>query len=234
MIRRDLVAALSVTALLTTGACAATPVAAPPAQTDVQVTGVVGAMDFTNGYITLGAGDTVVDSYFDPMCPYCAQFEAANGEQLAAMVGDGTITLRLHPMVFLDQLSKGTEYSTRATNTLIGVAVLAPDSTLAYLQLLFTYKPEENSEGLTDDQLASLVRDATAGGSQSIAIDQVLTDRPYAAWAAANTAAATAHGGVTNADVTTVDHVPLVLVNGHTYSGGLSDSAAFAAFVAAN
>jgi protein-disulfide isomerase len=223
------------TALSVLSGCAAQPQSAPAASESVVITtGTVGAVDFTNGYITLGTGPTIVDSYFDLMCPYCQEFEAASGSYIADLVSSGAVTLRLHPMVFLDRLSMGTEYSTRATNALVGVAAASPDATLSYLQLLFENKPEENAVGLTDDELSSLAARATANSAQSVALEQVLTDRPYVAWSAANTAAAMGDNGITGADVTSVEHVPLTLVNGHSYTGALSDAAAFAAFLSAN
>lgn len=225
---------LTAALLVLTAGCASLSLAPSASVTAVPLSGTIAAVDFTNGYITLGSGDTIVDSYFDLMCPYCAEFEMANGDYLAELVDAGTITLRLHPMVFLDRLSMGTEYSTRATNALIGVAVASPETTLPYLHLLLKNKPEENSTGLTDDQLAAYAAQATPEGTMTIALDQVLRDRPYAAWAASFTASAMAEGGIIDADVTMVDSVPLNIVNGHTYSGDLSDSAAFAAFVAAN
>lgn len=234
MPRACALAATVVALLIATSACTATPQTTPSPGYTAPATGTVGAVDFSSGYITLGSGSTVVDSYFDLMCPYCQEFEAANGAQIAALVDDGTITLHLHPMVFLDRLSMGTEYSTRATNALLGVAVAQPDSTLAYLALLFENKPDENAAGLTDDELSALAAQATAGGTASVAMDALLRDRPYSPWAAGFTTRSMGADGITNADVTTVEHVPLTIVNGHSYTGGLSDSAAFAAFVAAS
>jgi protein-disulfide isomerase len=223
----------AVASLLIVSGCATSPAddAAAPSSTPaaVVVTGTVGVVDFTNGYISIGDGSTVVDSYFDLMCPYCQEFEAANGDYLAGLVASGDITLHLHPLVFLDRLSMGTEYSTRSTNALVAVAAASPESTLPYLQLLFENKPDENAIGLTDDELAALA--SQAGGNSSVALDTILRDRPYEAWSAANTAAAMAPGGITGADVTLVEHVPLTIVNGHTFPGDLSDAAGFAAFL---
>jgi protein-disulfide isomerase len=235
-IRRILLTVASAAVLTLVSACATEPAASPasaPAST-VATTGTVGAVDFTNGYIELGTGATVVDSYFDFMCPYCQQFEAASGANLAELVDAGTITLRLHPMVFLDRLSVGTAYSTRSTNALIAVAALNPDATLPFVQLLFENKPEENAPGLTDDELVQYAAQATPADSTGIDITQAVRDRPYSAWAAATTQRATENGGVTGSDVTLVEHVPLTIVAGHSYTGDLSDSAAFAALVAAN
>lgn len=47
------------------------------------------------------------------MCPYCGQFENTNAAQLSTLADAGTITVRLHPLSFLDGLSVNTEYSTR-------------------------------------------------------------------------------------------------------------------------
>lgn len=208
--------------------CAATTTPTTQSST-TELTGTVGAVDFDNGYLTLGSGPTIVDSYFDLMCPYCEQFETASGAHLADLVASGEITLRLHPMVFLDRLSMGTEYSTRATNALVAVAVTSPDAVLPYLRLLFENKPDENAVGLTDEVLAEFALEANASG-----IEQVQLDRTYVAWSAANTDRAMAEGGIVDADVTVVESVPLVLVNGHPYSGELTDGDEFARFLASN
>lgn len=82
-----------------------------------------GALVFgnTNAKVTL----TV---YSDPMCPYCGQFERANGgDDIVKAVQAGRIQLQLHPLAFLDQMSRGgTQYSTRASNALVAVSDATP------------------------------------------------------------------------------------------------------------
>lgn len=228
------VAVLSIVLLLS-GCAPASSSPSPTASSQTAVlTGTLGAVDFSNGYITLGTGATVVDSYFDLMCPYCQAFELTNAEQLAEMVASEQITLRLHPVVFLDSMSQGTQYSTRATNALVGVAAAAPDAVLPFLELLFAYQPAENSEGLTDEQLSAIAAQATEGEPQAVDIDRILSDHTYEAWSIATTAAAASDGGVPSDDMTALTGVPVVLVDGHRYTGNPLDAAAFAAFAAAD
>jgi protein-disulfide isomerase len=234
--RRGIMAGCAtLTALLVLSGC--TPASTSPsptasASTTVQ-TGTVGAVDFSSGYITLGTGPTVIDSYFDLLCPYCQAFELSNGTQLAELVAAEQVTLRLHPMVFLDSMSQGTQYSTRATNALVGVAAAAPDAVLPFLELLFTHQPAENEEGLTDAQLSALAVQAAEGTESSVDIDSVLSEHTYEAWSIATTAAAASEGGVPSEEISQLTGVPVVLVDGHRYTGNLMDAAAFAAFAAA-
>lgn len=201
-----------------------------PVATDKPPTGTDGAVDFDGGFITTGDGEKKVDIWFDAMCPVCGAFEQANGETLAKAVDDGSVTLRLHPLTFLDAASNGTGYSTRAAAALTCVAVTDRSAVLPFYQALFTDQPEENSDGLTDKQLAKRASDAGAGDISSCLADS----GPYQAWAQANTA--NSQKGPIEVDGTkvldTITGTPTVLVNGKQYPGGISDKKAFSAFLA--
>ena len=134
-------------------------------------TGVVGADGLTapatateSGAVAIGdAGAKVTLSvYADFMCPYCGEFERANGDDITAAVDAGTTKLEIHPMAFLDQQSGGTKFSTRAANAFVTVADADPKVALKYYQLLYASQPAEGSAGLTDQQLADLARQAGA------------------------------------------------------------------------
>ncbi|MFP3465503.1 DsbA family protein [Leifsonia sp. SIMBA_070] len=198
--------------------------------TDAPPTGTDGAVDFDGGFITVGDGQKKVDIWFDAMCPVCGAFEKANGKTLSSSVDDGSITLRLHPLTFLDAASNGTGYSTRAAAALTCVAVSDRTAILPFYQALFTDQPEENSDGLTDKELVSR---ATAAGASNIA--GCLSDSgPYKAWAQGNTA--NSQKGPIEVDGTkaldTIKGTPTVLVNGKQYPGGVSDAKAFRSFLA--
>jgi protein-disulfide isomerase len=94
-----------------------------------------------------------IDTFFDFMCPYCAQFEQAYGTQLQQMVDGGQIVLVQHPVAILDQFSMGTNYSSRAASAAYAVANGAPEVYSAFVEGLFASQPEENTEGLTDEQI---------------------------------------------------------------------------------
>jgi protein-disulfide isomerase len=189
--------------------------------------GAQGAADFDAGAIVVGRGSTTVDTFVDPMCPYCGQFERSVGDTLAGLVDDGTITLRVHPLNFLDQASAGTEYSSRASNALTCVAASAPTRTLHYLAALFADQPEEGSAGRTDEQLAALAKNAGASGGS----DCIRSGR-YIPWIDHVTQTAI-NGPLPDADIKRITGTPTVLVDGHVYTGPITDGSAVAAFIAA-
>jgi len=188
----------------------------------VEPSGRVGAADFDAGYLTVGTGPVTVDVYFDLMCPYCQQFERTNGGSLALAATNDAITLRLHPMTFLDRLSLGTNYSTRASSALTCQATVNPDLTVDYLAILFANQPAEGTGGLSDDELVALAPGAS--------IAQCVASGSYAAWSQANTDAAVT-GPIDGADIPSVSGTPTVLVDGAVYRGSLTDPVEFAQFV---
>ncbi len=199
---------------------------APSEEPSLEVpTGRLGAAYFDEGYLSVGNGATIVDVYLDPMCPYCRQFEETNGDQLARLVDKDTITLRLHPLTFLDPVSQGTNYSSRASAALTCQAALNPDAMLDYLAGLYAIQPGENTEGLGDDELVSLsyggtsIADCVAGGG-------------YQLWAQLNTENAL-NGPIPDSEIAFIEGTPTVLVNGALYAGSLTDATEFAAFLAA-
>jgi len=199
-----------------------------PVATDAPPKGTDGAVDFDGGFITVGNGGKKVDVWFDAMCPVCGAFEQTNGETFASAVDDGSITLRLHPLTFLDSASNGTGYSTRAAAALTCVAVTDENAILPFYQSLFTDQPEENSDGLTDKELAK--RASTAGAN----ISTCLADSgPYQAWAQRNTA--NSQKGPIEVDgrkvLDTIKGTPTVLVDGKQYPGGVTDKKAFSDFL---
>jgi protein-disulfide isomerase len=200
-----------------------------PVATDKPPTGTDGVVNFDDGYIAAGNGPKKVDVWFDAMCPVCGAFEKASGKTLADAVGDGSITLRLHPLTFLDPLSNATGYSTRAAAALTCVAVTDPNGTLDYYQALFTDQPEENSSGLTDKEL---VKRASDLGIQDIS-GCVADSGRYQAWAQANTANSQKGPIVVDGRkaLDTIKGTPTVLVNGKQYPGGVDDADAFRTFL---
>jgi protein-disulfide isomerase len=187
-------------------------------------TGQLGAAHFDDGYLQFGTGAVIVDEYIDPMCPFCAQFEETNGELLIAGVESGVITLRVHSLTFLDRLSEGTDYSSRASAALTCQATLNPEQTLDFLGALFANQPLENTVGLSDRELADL-----ASGGVSIA--DCVEAGDYLGWAQHNTALALS-GPIDGAEIPAVSGTPTVLVDGVFYAGSLIDRNEFSAFVA--
>ena len=189
------------------------------------LTGQLGAADFDGGYLEFGTGAVVIDEYVDPMCPFCAQFERANGELLRAGVDSGVITLRVHSLTFLDGQSQGTNYSTRASAALTCQATLNPDQGLDYLAALFENQPPEQTPGLSNAELVELAPGA-------VSIQDCVEDGNYERWSQNNTEAALA-GPIEGAEIDSVSGTPTVLVDGAQYTGSITNTAEFSAFVAA-
>jgi protein-disulfide isomerase len=168
-------------------------------------------------------------TYIDYQCPYCAQFETANESQISQWVKGGVATLEIHPIAILDNSSLGNKYSTRSANAAACVANYNPNNFYAVNTALFANQPAENSSGMTDPQLISILKGA---GSGSSAISSCVTSQEFAGWVKASTTRAT-NGPLANTNVPKVTGTPTVLVNGKQYSGALTDATAFASFVEA-
>lgn len=123
-------------------------------------------MSADQGYISLGApedsGAPVVEVHLDFMCPFCGEFEQANGVDLAQFVDDESITLNLVLRNFLDTQSRSGDFSTRSANALVCVYEDNPDNTLAFQKLMFDNQPTEGSAGLDDDEIFDLAQQAGA------------------------------------------------------------------------
>lgn len=108
------------------------------------------------GAISFGDGPVAVGVYLDFMCPFCGDFEEAYGLALANAANDGDITLEMHPIAIQDNLSQGTQFSSRSASALYCVAEHAPEATLPFQERVFLNQPRQGSSGLTDDDLIKL------------------------------------------------------------------------------
>ena len=152
--------------------------------------------------ITVGKPNApvAVDVYVDFLCPGCRQFEQTTGPALDRYLAAGTVRLTYHPVAFLDRLSAGTNYSTRAS----AASACAADAGvfLPYLKALYANQPPEGSPGLTDDQLIALGRTV---GATSPSFAECVRSKRYVGWTARVTEAASRAG---------VNVTPTVLVGG--------------------
>lgn len=105
-----------------------------------------------------GANDTKLTIYFDLQCPSCQQFDAVNSADLETLAKEDGVTVVYQPLSFLDRMSSGTYYSTRAGNALMVVADQSPDQFQAFLTALYKNQPAENGKGLTDAKIADIAK----------------------------------------------------------------------------
>lgn len=139
-------------------------------------------IDQQTGAVVVGSGEQTLDIYIDFMCPACSQFEQTYGDEILDLVNDGTITLNIHPIAILDRYSQGAEYSTRSANAMYCVAEADPDAAVPFMQAMFAQQPDENSTGLTDDEILAIAKSVGVEG-----IDSCVTDGTYKKFVAAMT-----------------------------------------------
>lgn len=129
-------------------------------------------------YLTIGEGETEIHVYTDFMCPYCGQFSAANGSELAQMATNDDITMLYSPRSMLDPMSTSQDYSSRSAAAATAVWVESPEMFLEYEALLYQNQPAEGSAGLSDAQLVELAEQVGASAETAQAIE----DHTYIPW----------------------------------------------------
>lgn len=164
--------------------------------------------------------------YVDFLCPYCNQFETTNAELMNTWVAQGLATLEYHPIAILDNASLGSRYSTRSANAAACVANFAPNSYATVSAALFAQQPAENTTGLTNEELASLVAQA---GVTNANVASCIIDETFSPWVTAATKRTSQ--SVPNSELDAITSTPTIIVNGQQYTGSITDPDAFASFV---
>lgn len=178
-----------------------------------------------------------VTIYVDYMCPACGNFESQYGTMLENYVGAGDITLQVYPLNFLDGQSLGAKYSTRAANLMGCVVEQQPEAAFPLHNALLSaeVQPEEQTQGLTDDEL--LEQAEAAGATVDTSLRQCVKTQQFASFFDANTKAATESGivGLADGEFIALDQMgqelqpegpqrlvstPLVIVNGKQWLAG--------------
>jgi len=144
--------------------------------------------------VQLGDGPVEIDLFIDYMCPACNQFETTYAANIQGWLDDGSVTVNYHPIAILDRLSSGTEYSSRAAAAAVCAADVGQQEFLDYTLALYENQPEENSTGLTDDELIAI-------GTDQVGLDagwqSCVEAETYRGWVQAGTESATNDQGVT-------------------------------------
>ncbi|MCP2264717.1 DsbA family protein [Promicromonospora thailandica] len=182
----------------------------------VEQTGIPVGADGAAG--TENEGAKTLDVYVDYMCPICGQFESLNGASITEMREAGDVTLVVHPISILDRTSKGTEYSTRAAASAAWVADRAPEQFNAYHEALFANQPEEQTAGLTDEQLGQIAGDAGVPVDVASGISSGDAMDTYEEWVTAATQVASDDPAVINPETGGLG-TPTVLIDGERFNG---------------
>lgn len=131
-------------------------------------------------------GAVAVTEYVDWACPVCKQFEGAYANQILDRVKTGEATLAIQPVSILDRSYQNSRYASRAANAAMCVANFAPDKFLAVQTQFFDNQPQEGSKGLTNAEIAKLVK---AGGATGSDISECLSTERYKGWVTKSTQA---------------------------------------------
>jgi protein-disulfide isomerase len=156
--------------------------------------------------VEVAEAPVTVEIYFDYMCPACGAFEAANGGELDRLLEEGVARVELRPISFLDEMSNGTEYSSRTAAAVATVADAAPNRVWAFHRALYGHQPAEGTEGLDDEQIAGIATDA---GVPADVVER-FTDGTYRPWVASVTRQAFDTG---------VEGTPTVKIDGKVFTG---------------
>lgn len=166
-------------------------------------------VDTESGAIVYGEGPAVVETYVDFMCPYCGQFEKAEGREIQRLIDDGSITLKVHPVSALDNLSQGTQFSSRSAAAMFAVATADPANSYVFLQAMYDNQPAESSPGLTDEEIVKIARDA--GVDVTAALEESIMTGEYIDYAKAQKLPEGARGTptlVVNGEIVPVTYDP--------------------------
>ncbi|AEG45319.1 thioredoxin domain-containing protein [Isoptericola variabilis] len=189
--------------------------AVPSTATHDGATGIPLGADGVAGAVNEGA--TEIGSYVDFLCPHCAEFEAANGEDLRTMLDDGDATLVMHPVAIVDPSSNG--YSVRAAAAFVWVAENAPEQAFDYQQVLFENQPSGGS--LTDQQLADLAEGVGVPADVAAGIGDGTAHDTYGEWVEAATDEVLADESLKNPESGGFG-TPTVTIDGERWGGNWS------------
>jgi protein-disulfide isomerase len=108
--------------------------------------------------IKLKSDAVTLDLYYDYICPFCGMYERQYGPSMNTLVQSGELNLVMHPLALMDQMSQGTQYSSRASSAIYYISQKDPEHLWDFHMGLFAegVQPDEGSTGLTDEQIASV------------------------------------------------------------------------------
>ncbi|MBL1078936.1 thioredoxin domain-containing protein [Nocardia sp. 2] len=162
-----------------------------------------GPAPFESGRLRFGdpAAPVTLVLIEDFQCPLCKSLDTVSGATIDAAVEDGKAAIEYDIVAVLDAEST-TEYSSRAANASVCVAVADKEKWRAFRALAFQRQPATGSAGLGDAELIDLARQA---GVVDPGLDECVTARRHRDFVAAHTRADVAGGLL---------RVPMLLADG--------------------
>lgn len=176
-------------------------------------------VDIEGPYLELStaADGPIVDVYVDFLCPHCATFHDAQGEDLQQMADDGEITLRMHPRPMLDANSAPAGYSSRAANAAICAYSYDADPGAWFSAEAALFDSQPGEAGLTDEELTDLVGEATG-----VDIASCVSEGTYIPWV---------QEIVEPEALENTEGTPTVLIDGEQFTGDITETGAVKAAV---
>lgn len=181
------------------------------------------------GTSTQGAPELGI--YFDYLCPFCGDLEQINGDTLEQMVSGGDATVIFHPVAILDRYSAGAHYSTRAAAAAAWIADKAPEAFFGFHQALYAHQPDENTAGLSDQELARYAVQAGVPQDVADAIADGTALDTYGQWVYSATRAAAADKHLLNPEQGAFT-TPTLTLDGTRWDGNWTDPTALPVAVA--
>lgn len=174
-----------------------------------------------------------VSVYLDFMCPGCNSFEHSGGLTLDALRQSGDATVVVHPIAILDRLSQNTQFSTRSAAAAALVGDSAPEAFSAFVTAMFQNQPEENSSGLTNEEIEQIAMDAGVPADVAAKIGDGTAADTYDDWVTAVTDKVTADPALANPAADNNFTTPAIAIEGTRFNGDWSDPDVFTAAIEA-
>ncbi|BBY07051.1 thioredoxin domain-containing protein [Mycobacterium noviomagense] len=101
-----------------------------------------------------------LETFIEPQCPHCAEFESAYGDKLAGYISSGRLVLTYRPLTFIDG-AKDNHYSARVSNALfvVGRAAISASAYQEFVQTLYKHQ-DSRGDGPSNDGIADMARDS--------------------------------------------------------------------------
>ena len=179
-----------------------------------------------------GSATHSVRVYVDYRCPYCSDFEMANGETLERLASSGQATVEIIPLAFLDRVSPD-NYSSRASGAMACVADAQPEAAWQVHRHLFdpAVQPPETANGLDNEALIDAVEEASGGANEEVR--SCIASERFVPFAQALNSWVFDHPvpGAKDPQLM-VTSTPFAVVDGVPYSGAPDDAQGFTDFLA--
>lgn len=136
-------------------------------------------------------GKAHIIEYIDWACPICKQFETTYADTVLSLVKSGNATVEFRPVAILDGSFQGSRYASRAANVAACMANYDPEQYIDAQTAFYANQPEEQTTGLTDDAMLSLLTgagiDITKKYSDGVSLTDCVTNEQFKGWVTATT-----------------------------------------------